>query len=305
MTDQIDGALDRALDDARDRDDFDDDLDLQQAQAAADSPVRSVSRAVAILDQFSLERPELSFTEISSGIGLTKSTTHRLLGALRHEEMIEFDPASRRYRLGLRVFRLGSVVSKTMELATRSDPLLEALAEKTGETAYVVVPDGDEALCIRRFDARTEVRILFLEVGKRQAFNCGAAPRVLLAHFPAQRWDEVVAGHVRAMTEHSLVSRAALERDRREIRERGYAVSREDVTPHACAVGAPVRDHTGHVVAAVSLSGIEQRYNRDRLPQLVEAIVAAGAELSRQLGHQNGVETARPVRAGSRAAGQR
>ena len=68
-----------------------------------------------------------------------------LLGALHHEEMIEFDPASRRYRLGLRVFRLGSVVSKTMELATRSDSLLEALAEKTGETAYVVVPDGDEA----------------------------------------------------------------------------------------------------------------------------------------------------------------
>ena len=258
-----------------------------------ESPVRSVSRAVAILDQFSLERPELSFTEISSGTGLTKSTTHRLLGALRHEEMIEFDPGSRRYRLGLRVFRLGSVVSKTMELATRSDSLLEALAEEVGETAYVVVPDGDETLCIRRFDSRNEVRVLFLEVGKRQAFNCGAAPRVLLAHCPAPRWEEIVARHVKAMTEHSLVSREALERDRREIRERGYAVSREDVTSHACAVGAPVRDHTGQVVAAVSLSGIEQRFNPERLPVLVDAIVAAGAELSHRLGHVAGAETSR------------
>ena len=297
MTDSFDGVSDSGG--------FDDELDGQQAQAAADSPVRSVSRAVAILDQFSLERPELSFTEISSGIGLTKSTTHRLLGALRHEEMIEFDPTSRRYRLGLRVFRLGSVVSKTMELATRSDPLLEALAEETGETAYVVVPDGDESLCIRRFDSRSEVRILFLEVGKRLPFNCGAAPRVLLAHFATQRWDDIVAGHVKAMTEHSLVSRAALERDRHEIRERGYAVSREDVTPHACAVGAPVRDHTGHVIAAVSLSGIEQRFSAERLPQLIRAIVAAGAELSRQLGHLNGVVAAQPVRPGGGTRGRR
>jgi len=278
---------------------------LEQARDGEESPVRSVSRAVAILDQFSLERPELTFTEISSGIGLTKSTTHRLLGALRHEEMIEYDRASRRYRLGLRVFRLGSVVSKTMELATRSDALLEELAEETGETAFVVVPDGDQSLCIRRFDARSGLRVLFLEVGKRQPFNCGAAPRVLLAHFPQQRWEEILAHHVRTMTEHSLVGRAALERDRDQIRGLGYAVSREDVTLHACAVGAPVRDHTGQVIAAVSLSGIEQRFGPERLPMLIEVIVAAGLELSHRLGHGAGVAARRPVVPAGAADGRR
>jgi DNA-binding IclR family transcriptional regulator len=72
-------------------------------------------------------------------------------------------------------------------------------------------------------------------------------------------------------------------------------VSREDVTLHACAVGAPVRDHTGHVVAAVSLSGIEQRFSPERLPLLIEAIVAAGVELSHRLGHVAGAETSRPA----------
>lgn len=274
---------------------------LEQSRDGDASPVRSVSRAVAVLDQFSLERPELTFTEISSGTGLTKSTTHRLLGALRHEEMIEYDPVGRRYRLGLRVFRLGSVVSKTMELAKCSDALLEGLAEETGETAFVVVPDGDESLCIRRFDSRSELRVLFLEVGKRQPFNCGAAPRVLLAHFSRQRWDEILAPGLVAMTEHSLIARAALERDRDEIRGLGYAVSRQDVTLHACAVGAPVRDHTGQVVAAVSLSGIEQRFGPERLPMLIEAIVAAGLELSHKLGYGAGVAASRPA-AGRSAA---
>jgi IclR family transcriptional regulator, KDG regulon repressor len=256
--------------------------------------VRSVSRAVAVLQQFSLDRPELTFTEISSGIGLTKSTTHRLLAALQYEEMIEFDPRRARYRLGLKVFRLGSIVSKTMELGAQSDALLEDLAEETGETAYVVVPDGDETLCVRRFDGGSHVRILFLEVGKRQAYNCGAAPRVLLAHLPRERWEVIVAGHVQPMTEHSLVSRADLERDRREILARGYAVSHEDVTLHARALGAPVYDETGEVVGAISISGIEQRFTDERLPELVERIVAAGAELSRRLGYQSPAEGAGP-----------
>jgi IclR family KDG regulon transcriptional repressor len=253
---------------------------------AGESPVRSVARAVAVLEQFSLQRPELTFTEISSGIHLTKSTTHRLLAALLHEEMIEFDAKRARYRLGLRVFRLGSVVSKTMEVGAQSDSLLEELAEETGETAYVVVPDGDETLCVRRYDGGSHVRILFLEVGKRQAYNCGAAPRVLLAHLPPERWEAIVAGHVQAMTEHSLMSRSELAHDRDEVLLHGYAVSREDVTLHACALGAPVHDETGEVVAAVSISGIEQRFTAERLPELIERIVAAGAELSRRLGYQ-------------------
>jgi IclR family KDG regulon transcriptional repressor len=256
------------------------------ASPGGESPVRSIARAVAVLEQFSLERPELTFTEISSGIGLTKSTTHRLLAALQHQEMIEFDARRSRYRLGLKVFRLGSVVSKTMEVGACSDSLLEELAGETGETAYVVVPDGDETLCVRRYDGGSHVRILFLEVGKRQAFNCGAAPRVLLAHLPPERWEAIVAGHVQAMTEHSLTSRADLARDRDEVLRRGYAVSREDVTPHAYALGAPVRDETGEVVAAVSISGIEQRFTEDRLPRLVDKIVAAGVELSRRLGYE-------------------
>ena len=232
-----------------------------------ESPVRSISRGVRILEQFTLERPELTLTEIAAGAGLTKSTTHRLLAALQSEEMVELDARAARYRLGLKVFELGSIVSKSMELATQAEPLLERLAEETRETAYLVVPEGDETLCIRRFDGSHEVQILFLEVGRRQAYNCGAAPRVLLAHLCDEHWEEIVAHHVTPMTEHSLTTREELARDRRLIRERGYAVSREDVTLHACAVGAPVRDETGKVVAAMSLSGIEQRFSDAGAPR--------------------------------------
>ena len=252
---------------------------------SSDLYVRSVARAVSILEQFTLDRPELNLTEISNGIGLSKSTTHRLLSTLETTEMVEFEKKTGHYRLGLKTFRLGSVVSKSMELVKQADPLLWNLADETDETSFLLVADGNEALCLRRFDGTHHVRVLFLEAGKHSAFNCGAAQRVLLAHLPEWRWEEVAANHARRMTQYSLVSRDELERDRREIRERGYSVSWEDVTMHACALGAPVRDSSGTVIAAVSVSGIVQRFSAERLPTLIRMIMEVGDELSRRLGY--------------------
>jgi DNA-binding IclR family transcriptional regulator len=247
--------------------------------------VRAVERAVQILEQFSLDRPELNLTEVSVGIGLSKSTTHRLLTTLEATQMVEFDRRTNLYRLGLKAFRLGSVVSKGMELVRQADPLLKSLAEETDETSFLLVADGYEALCLRRFDGSHHVRVLSLEPGRRSAFNCGSAQRVLLAHLSETQWEEVIEHHVLRMTQYSLVTRDELERDRREIRERGYSVSWEDVSLHACALGAPVRDASNKVVAAVSVSGIVQRFSAERLPALIRKIMEVGDELSVRLGY--------------------
>jgi IclR family transcriptional regulator, KDG regulon repressor len=247
--------------------------------------VRAVVRAVSILEQFSLDRPDLNLTEISAGIGLSKSTTHRLLSTLEAVGMVEFEKKTARYRLGLKTFRLGAVVAKSMDLVTQADPLLRAIAEDTSETSFLVVADGAEALCLRRFDGSHQIRVLYLEPGKHSAFNCGAAQRVLLAHLPDAQWEDVIVRHTRRMTQYSLVSRDDLERDRREIRERGYSLSWEDVTLHACALGTPVRDASDEVVAAVSISGIVQRFSAERLPVLIRSVLELGEELSRRLGY--------------------
>ena len=103
---------------------------------------------------------------------------------------------------------------------------------------WAAMPDDSEALCVRRFDGSHQILVLYLEPGKRCPFNCGAAQRVLLAHLPDDRWEGVVREHVRRMTQYSLVSRDELERDRREIQERGYSVSWKDVALHVRAGGA-------------------------------------------------------------------
>jgi IclR family KDG regulon transcriptional repressor len=246
---------------------------------------RDQCRSQRSVEQFTLERPEPNLTEISSGIGLSKSTAHRLLSTLEAAGMVECDRRTARYRLGLKVFRLGSVASKGMDLVKQAEPLLRTIADETGETALLLVADGSEALCLRRFDGDSQLRVVSVEAGRRSAFNCGAAPRVLLAHLPNSEWEGVVADHVRQMTQYSLVSREELERDRREIREHGYSVSWEDAALHACALGAPVRDASGAVVAAVSISGIVQRFSPERLSTLIRRIMQVGDDISGKLGY--------------------
>ena len=90
--------------------------------------------------------------------------------------MVEFDKRTSHYRLGLKAYRLGSVVAKSMELVKQGDPLLAGMAEETSETAFLVVPDGNEALCVRRFDGSHQIRVLYLEPGKRSRLQLRRGP---------------------------------------------------------------------------------------------------------------------------------
>jgi DNA-binding IclR family transcriptional regulator len=251
----------------------------------ADLNVRSVARAVSILEQFTMERPEPNLTEISAGIGLSKSTAHRLLSTLEEVGMVELDRKTGRYRLGLKTFRLGSVASNSLELVQQAEPLLGEIAEETDQSALLLVADTDEALCLMRFDGEQLVRVLVMEAGRRTPFNCGAGQRVLLAHLPEARWSGVVANHAKRLTAYSLTSREELDSDRREIRERGFSMGWEDSALHACTLGAPVRKAGGSVVAAVAILGIVQQFPAERLPLLIRRVMQLGHDLSAKLGY--------------------
>jgi DNA-binding IclR family transcriptional regulator len=251
----------------------------------ADLHVRSVARAVSILEQFTMERPEPNLTEISAGIGLSKSTSHRLLSTLEGAGLVDFDRRTGRYRLGLKAFRFGCVASNSMDLVKQAEPLLRGIAEETDQTALLLVVDDTEALCVRRFEGQQQVRVLVLDAGRHAPFNCGAAQRVLLAYLPEGLWEDVVAHHIRRMTQYSLTTREELERDRRDIRERGCSVGWEDSTLHACTLGAPVRGADGGVVAAVGILGIVQQFPAERLPTLIRRVMQLGDDLSSKLGY--------------------
>jgi DNA-binding IclR family transcriptional regulator len=160
------------------------------------------------------------------------------------------------------------------------------LAEETGDTAYLVVPDNDEALCIERIEGIHEVRVVSLLLGGRLPLHCGAAALAILSGMTDEKISSVLLSKgLSKRTENTIGDVDELFQEVRLIRERGYVVRRGDVTEGVGSVGAPVRNHTGDVVAAISLGCILPRFDPVRVPVLVHRVRHAADLASRDLGY--------------------
>ncbi len=267
-------------------------LALQPDELVSPPRLRTVERALALLLAFSREQPELTLTELSRKLRLSPSTIHRLLGTLELYGFVEQSEQNSKYRLGLALFKLGALVQDQMDLRRQAERALRRLARQTEETAYLYIIDHTEALCLDRIEGQHLVRVLVSDVGGRLPLNCGAAPRTLLAFLPDEEIQHLLAeGRLKPMTSNSLVQPEAIWSDVQLTRARGYVFGVGDVVIGVAAVGAPVRDASGRVVAALSIAGITPRFGEERLPALIAAVQEEARAVSLSLGWGEGVES--------------
>lgn len=251
--------------------------------------IQAIERAVAILNAFSAEDPELGVTELAERLGLHKSTVHRFMVNLDAAGLVERNPRTGRYRLGLRIFELGGLVMQQMNLWDEALPFLEGLVRDTGETGHLAVLDGGEAIYIERVESRRALRIPSA-VGRGYPAHATNLGKVLLADLPPGRVAEIIAERgLAAYTPHTITDEAELHAELARIRERGYAIDNEEYDEGLRCIGAPVRDHSGHVVAALGIGGPVTRITPERVGELADLVMAAARGLSRRLGaHASG-----------------
>lgn len=252
-----------------------------------DASIQVVIKVGALLDGLA-EVGESTASDLADRIDEPRSTVYRLLSTLQQLEMVE--PGMRRgtYRLGLTLLRLGAEVAAGFDERRAALPVLERLHEETGETVFLCIRRGNEAVCIERLDGQ-RVQSLALRLGGSLPLHAGAAPRILLAFEPKERWEEyAAAGDLEVFTPKTPVSRAALLRRLDETRRLGYAVSDEDVTVGIAALGAPIFDYRGKVCAAISISGVRSAILGETADNLTESIVEGAREISRTLGYKEG-----------------
>ena len=252
-----------------------------------DAPVQVVAKVGALLDTLA-ESGEVTASDLADQIGEPRSTVYRLLSTLQQLEMVE--PGTRRgtYRLGLALLRLGAAVAAGFDERQAAMPVLERLHDETGETVFLCVRRGKEAVCIERLDGR-RVQSLALRLGGSLPLHAGAAPRVLLAFEPKERWVEYVAGgELEVFTPKTPVAKAVLFKRLDEVRRLGYAVSDEDVTIGIAALGVPIFDHRGAICASLSISGVRSAILGAAADRMTERIVEGAREISRALGYTGG-----------------
>ncbi len=266
--------------------------ELEEVSARAVSPryrIQAIERAVAILNVFTVDEPELGVTEIAERVGLHKSTVHRFMVNLDAAGLVERNPRSGRYRLGLHIFELGGLVMQRMNLWDEALPFLEGLVRDTGETGHLAVLEGGEAIYIERVEARRPLRVPSA-IGRGYPAHATNLGKVLLADLPRDRLMEVVDAHgLPSYTRNTITDLAQLEAELERIRIQGYAIDDEEYDEGLRCIGAGVRDHSGRVVSALGIGGPVTRITPERVQELADLVMTAATGLSRRLGaHQSG-----------------
>jgi DNA-binding IclR family transcriptional regulator len=244
---------------------------------------QSVGRALAILQAFRPTRPALSLTDLARAVAIDKATVRRLLLTMQEHGFIEQDAATRQYTLGPAVLEIGAAVRLNRELREIVRPIMYELAKSTGLTVFLGVVAGHEAMCMERIESASPIQVRIWLPGAKLPLNCGAAPRVLLAHLAETTRREVLAGHLGRLTLLSQLNRRALARDLQRIRTRGWEFVADDVAIGVAALGVPVFDRAGNVVAALSVSGLTHELGDPGGPRFLAELRRAAARLSPQL----------------------
>jgi DNA-binding IclR family transcriptional regulator len=267
--------------------------------AGSPSGVQSVDRALSILETLAEFGEELGVTELGRRLGVHKATASRLVSTLAEHGLVERSPNSDRYRLGLGLVRLATAATSGLELIREARPILVQLAEESRETANLAVLDGDSVVNIDQVTPPHQV-VSVNWVGRRTPLHCTSSGKVLLAHLPEEDRARLLRGALQPRTPNTVVDRELLEAQLLEADVKGFAWTIEELEVGLNAVAAPVRDASGTVVAAVSVSGPAYRLTPRRIRDCGRLVRNAGADLSRRLGFVEERHTARARMAANR-----
>jgi DNA-binding IclR family transcriptional regulator len=246
--------------------------------------VQSVDRAISVLEILA-QRGEAGVSEVAADIGVHKSTAFRLLAALEERELVEQTQERGKYRLGFGILRLASAVPGQLDITHQARAICEQLAAQVGETVNIAVRRSHFVVNIDQVRGPSAVAT-HNWVGELTPLHATSSGKVLLAYMTADERRKVLSGAgLTRLCGVSLCWVRLLEDQVEAAASDGYASSLEELEEGLNAVGAPVRDHTGGVIAALSVSGPVYRFTEERLREVTPDVVAAAAAISNRMGH--------------------
>lgn len=243
----------------------------------------SVANAARVMKSFSARHPTWGVSDLATELELSTSSTHRLLSTLADEGVLDQDSESGRYRLGLSVFDMAAAMPKQRSLHEAVLVSMTELRSRTGETVQVGVLDGREVVYVERLDAPHSVRV-FTQLGRRAGAHRTSSGKAIMAFMPKRQRDRLLQGwQLERATEFTITDPLMLVDELAATRRRGYAENREESELGVVSVAAPIRDGSGHAVAALSLAGPSERMDSNRTAY-ADAVMMLARTVSSQMG---------------------
>lgn len=244
----------------------------------------SIERATAVLGLFvDSHQPSLGVTEIANKLAFSKAVVHRVLTSLRSAQLIEFEPSSRRYQLGVGALALGLAYLERVDVRDRARPSLQRLTELTGETATLSIRSGVSRVYVDQVFPAAEIRMT-VPIGQPFPLHAGSSSKAFLAFMSDEEQTEYLAKHtLTQLTDRTITDVQALRADLQSIRGRGFARSLGERQHGAASVAAPVFDHEGRPIAVISVCGPLERF-RAHADDAAKHLLEQTRDLSRRLG---------------------
>ncbi|WP_281825859.1 HTH-type transcriptional regulator BhcR [Jannaschia rubra] len=248
--------------------------------------IKSLDRALMVLDELS-HMESASLSELAQGLEESPATVYRILSTFALHGVVEVDAAQQTWHIGADAFRIGSAFLRRTSLVERSRAVLRGLMKTTGETANLGVEKDGAVLFVSQVETHAPIRAFF-PPGTLSPLHASGIGKVLLAHAPAGRLEQVAAKGLESFTPHTLADLGRLRADLDLIRVRGHAVDDQERNLGMRCIAAPIRNVHGEVVAGISVSGPTSRVSPDHVPDLARAVIAAAAEVSAAIGAPGG-----------------
>jgi DNA-binding IclR family transcriptional regulator len=260
---------------------------LSERPPASDvAGAQTISRAIRVLQVIAAQAPGgMRLVDVARQMDLERPTAHRLLKALTVEGMLVQDAATRRYSLGPLLFELGILATHRFNLKEVSQPVVARLAEETGDTSFVFLRSGYDAVCISRIQGSYPIQTPSVPLGSRQPLGVSAGGLALLAALPEPEMDTVIKAVAPRLGAYGDLDAENVLELCREARASGYAVTGNHAVPGVRAIGLPIFNAAKSPVAAITVAATHGRMSDQRIATILPHLKHAARELTRLL-HQ-------------------
>ena len=244
---------------------------------------QTVQKALNLLEALVRSGQPRRLTELSRELGLTKPNVYRLLSTLTVLGYVKKDPATTLYSPTLKLWEMGSLLVRDVDMVSIAGPRLHRLCDDAHESVKLAVFDSGFAVYVDKVDSSHPLKAI-TTIGSRVPATVTSTGKALLAWLAPEALDQAMQ-HAQRYTPLTLMSRRDIERDLEETRARGYAINRGEFRAGVCGIAVPIRDRGGGVVASIGVWGAEKNILGTRREELAHMALAAARDVSRALGH--------------------
>jgi len=246
----------------------------------------SIKKAASIIETFIGSQRDWSILELSAQLDMPQPTIHHILSSFKELGWVIQDRATKRYRLGVKLWEIGCSAINFREITESARPHLSTIVEECGETAHlgmISAEDPSTVIYVDRVDSQQPVRIVTM-IGSRAPSHSSAMGKAILA-FNDEFKTQVLAGQLEQVTQFTITDPNLLEEDLRLTRERGYSIGRGEFAGEMIGVAAPIYDHVGKALYGVGIWAPATRMTSADMAAKAPVVMQAAEKISRSLGY--------------------